>query len=132
MSDYMLAMLRRDKESSLDAECVISQPGSGDGTIDAAGVWSPAAGSQRWAGGCRARPAQGQLGSRTVDFAGQQLTLHLYEVQVPWAAEAAKDDVIKFTKSRDHLLEDAEMVVREVTLDEWGVTRILVCEGTVS
>lgn len=128
--DAVSRTLQRMEGRQVDraGECVISAPGEGEGTIDAEGVYTPPAASERWSGACWVRPSTRATSTRNVDVAGQQVTLHLYDVKVPWDATAEKDDVVTVTTSRDPLLEGRQMIVREVVVREYGASRTLVCQ----
>jgi hypothetical protein len=126
-NDVMLAMLRRDEEEQLTARCDITRPADGGATIDADGRYTPAPASTVHADyPCRVRPSQ--RATRTVDFGGEQVTVHLYDVKVPQDCAAKKGDVVTVRASRDAALVDRPLIVREATHDEYVVTRVLLCE----
>lgn len=103
--------------------------GTGEGTFDADGNWTP--GGETVASGvrCWIAPSLRRGAVRTVDVAGAQVTLPLFEVKVPHDTDVQELDVVKPTVSRDPALIGSDLVVRQVTVGEYLVSRVLICEA---
>lgn len=128
--DAVARTLRRTQGRQVDKAgvCTISVAGEGEGSFDADGNWTPPIATDRWSGACWVSPSTRATSTRIVDAAGQQVTIHLYDVKVPLDAYAVKGDVVTINESRDSLLVGGSLIVREVVTREHLTARILVCE----
>jgi hypothetical protein len=125
----MLRMLRREDERTLESRGILRR-GTGEGTFDADGNWTPGGSAVATDVPCRIRPSLSSRSTRTVDVGGVQITLSMYDLKVPHDLDAREGDVFEPTVSRDASLIGRHLVVREVVFDEWVVTRVLVCEAS--
>lgn len=67
--------------------------------------------------------------TRPVEFGGQQVTLHRYQVSVVWdAAELRVDDVVRITGASDPRLAGRRLRVVDVLFSSLQLQRDLVCE----
>jgi hypothetical protein len=128
--DAVARTLRRNQDRQVvkAGACVITTPGSGEGVVDGDGNYTPPPASARYEGPCWVSPSTRATSTREVNVSGTQVNIHLYDVKVLLDCDAAKDDVVTITESRDHLLVDAHLVVREVVNREHLTGRVLVCE----
>lgn len=63
-----------------------------------------------------------------VSSGGEQVSLHLYEVELDYAVDVRRGDVVNVTASADPLLEDRWLTAVEVVADEWQASRIVICQ----
>ncbi len=107
--------------------CVVTRPGTGEGTVDDHGTWHPPTPVEIYAGGCRcqARPTDD-----TVVVVGQQVvTLHRYYIGIRADADQVLvDDIVEMTDSRDQPLLGRNLIVRSVHYDTFLARRLLVCD----
>lgn len=128
MSSYLRAMLRRDEEAAFNSRCDVTRA-DGEGGFDSDGHWTVPGETVYSDIPALAVPSAARGVARTVDVAGSQLTLSLYDVWVDADVDVRVDDVLRFTTSADPLLVDHDLVVREVEFNEHITTRRLICEG---
>ena len=108
----MLRMLRR--EDRLTGRCTVTR-----------GDW-PETVTVDTDVGCVVRPSQQ---ARTeVSSGGEQVSLHVYDVRVPWGLDVERGDVLTVDSSRDPQMVGRSLTVIEVTADEWAATRMVVCQ----
>lgn len=107
--------------------CVVTRPGTGEGTIDDSGNWHPPTPIEVYAGRCR---AQARPTDDTVVVVGQAVaTLHRYYVGIRADSDQVLvDDIVEMTDSHDHLLSGRNLIVRSVHYDTFLARRLLVCD----
>lgn len=74
---------------------------------------------------CLPRPSE--QATRTVQVAGEQVTLNVHHVKVAPDADVQPGDTLTITKTADSYLEGRHLTVLEVITDEWITSRRLVC-----
>jgi hypothetical protein len=69
--------------------------------------------------------------NQPVEFGGQQVSLHRYQVSVEWSGVVRVDDTITFTAATDPVLVGRRMRVLDVVLSSLELQRDLICEDTL-
>ena len=111
---YMLKMLAREEKRLLTGRCTVTR-----------GDW-PEYETVDTDVGCVVRPSQQH--TTEVTSGGQQVSLHVYEVRVPWDLDVERGDMLTVDKSRDPKMVGRALTVVEVVADEWAATRMVVCQ----
>lgn len=111
--NYMLASIRRDAVRTMTGRCDVTRGDWPDESTVGSNVR------------CAVRPS---LRANTeASVGGDQVALHVYDVRVPWDLDVERGDVVTVTVSDDPQLVGRHLTVVEVSGDEWGALRILIC-----
>lgn len=111
--DYLLRMARRDERRLLTGRCDIVRGTHPD--VEIVHEDLP----------CLVLPS-----SRvTVELTsgGAEAALSGYDVRVPYAADVRRGDTVMVTRSADPMMAGWWTTVVEVTVNEWGTSRVLSC-----
>lgn len=114
---------------------VITRPGTGDGSLDEYGNWTPPASTTIYdnpetpGAGAPCRVQAMPSDNRTVVIGEDVVTLHRYRVGIEaTAAQVLVDDVLTVTASADPRLVRRPLIVRAVNYDTFLTRRLLLCE----
>lgn len=69
--------------------------------------------------------------NQPVEFGGQQVSLHRYQVSVEWSGVVRVDDTVTFTAASDPALVGRRMRVLDVVLSSLELQRDLICEDSL-
>lgn len=116
-------------DAGMPDECTVTNPATGDGTVDEFGNWIPPVGTvvHGPSGACRAQ-ATNQSEQRVV--VGQEVvTLHPYMVAIPAdAGQVVVDAIVHIDTSGDPHLQDRDLIVRSVHHTSVLARRLLLCD----
>lgn len=112
---YMLRMLRREDRRRMVDRCDITRGTYPDHVRVASEV------------PCVVRPARGGGRSEIVQ-GGEAVTLHFYDVRLPYDQDVRRGDVLTVTRSDDPQMVDRAVTVRESTIDSEQTSRLVVAE----
>jgi hypothetical protein len=114
----MLRMLRREDRRRLSGRCTVTRGTWPDLTTVAENlpcVWRPS---------LRA--------ATEVTSGGTEYGLHLYDGRMPYDTDIRRGDVVTITRSRDPQMVGRWLTVREVTIDEYLTSKVVVAEESVA
>lgn len=115
---------------TMTADVVITRPGAGAGTFDpVTRKTTPPAATTTYTG-----PARVQTMLRVnqpVEFGGQQVSLHRYQVSIEWSGVVRVDDAVTVTAASDPALVGRRLRVIDVIVSSLEWQRDLLCEDTL-
>lgn len=116
-------------DAGLPDTCTITRAGTGDGTLDEFGNWTPPASTTVYGPDADCRVQAMPTDNKTVVVGDEVVTLHRYRVGIRSdAAQVLVDDVLTVTASEDTPLVGRHLVVRGVNYDTFLGRRLLLCE----
>lgn len=106
--------------------CVITRPGSGDGTEDPDGTWHPPASTTVYTGPCRITAPSP---SSVIVVGEQQTAVASYEVTIEWdAAEVFEHDVVTLLAAPDPGIDGKQLRVSDIRYATERFERVLRCQ----
>ena len=114
----MLRMIRREDRRLFTGRCTVTR-----------GTW-PDVVTAYTDLPCLVRPSQ--RATTEVSSGGEQVSLAVYDVRVPYDTELRRGDVVTLTRSQDVLQVGEWVTVVEVVVDEWTASRVAVAHRSRS
>lgn len=114
----------------MTAQCTITRPGSGSGTTDGSGNWTPATSTTVYTGPCSVQP---RTTDKRVEIVGEeQITTRAYIVALPYdVPEIHIGDQATVTDAADAGLVGRTLSVLDVQYDDQAWQRDLVCQDNL-